>query len=152
VLHKNKKNLVQQYKKVHVGETHMLKYDLFYDYYVQYMQTKDGNNQTGNNRKSCLFYEELDCILGCRATMTPPVLLESSTSEKTLNAKGSKMAFSLVSMCMHVAFDKLNEVEGDATDRTASLISTSDITVGLSSTSNSLSQVSVSSGSSHSDS
>ena len=102
--HQNKKNLVQRYKKV--CETHMLKHDLllFYDYYAQYMQTKDGNNQTGNNRKSCPFYEELDCILGCRATMAPPVLLESSTGEKTMDAKGSKVSFLLdcLYVCMYV--------------------------------------------------
>ena len=52
---------------------------------------------------------------------------------------------------MQVGFDELNEVKGEATDRAASPSSTSNSTVGISSTSDSLSQVSVSSGSSHSD-
>jgi len=54
-------------------------------------------------------------------------------------------------VCMYVAFDEMNEVEGKTTERAASPSSTSSSTVGLTSTTDSLSQVSVSSSSSHSD-
>ena len=39
--------------------------------------TKDNNCQTGNKRKNCPFYRELDAILGTRASSEPVVVSEN---------------------------------------------------------------------------
>ena len=39
--------------------------------------TKDNNRQTRNERKNCLFYIELDAILGTRASSEPDVVWEN---------------------------------------------------------------------------
>ncbi len=48
---------------------------------------KDHNNKTGNGRKQCKFYKELDCILGHRPASTPVTLLDaaSAVTETTLD-------------------------------------------------------------------
>ena len=45
----------------------------------QYRAVKDHNNQTGNGRKACKYFEELDKILGHRPASVPTVLLDSGT-------------------------------------------------------------------------
>ena len=39
---------------------------------------KDNNRQTGNNRYSCPYYNEIDAIIGTRPVSTPPIVLQSS--------------------------------------------------------------------------
>jgi len=45
---------------------------------TKYRKTKDKNNQTGNNRHNCPFYNEIDSIIGTRPVCVPPVVMESS--------------------------------------------------------------------------
>ena len=47
---------------------------------TSYKEIKDHNNKTGNGRKQCKFYKELDCILGHRPASTPITLLDSGNS------------------------------------------------------------------------
>jgi len=37
---------------------------------------KDGLKQTGNKRKTCKFYEELDNVMGHKLAISPPVVLD----------------------------------------------------------------------------
>ena len=41
------------------------------------MQTKDKNQQTGNKRQVCPYYEELDAVLAKRASSQPVAILET---------------------------------------------------------------------------
>ncbi len=54
---------------------------------TSYKEVKDHNNQTGNGKKQCKFYKELDCILGHRPASTPVTLLDSASAitETTLD-------------------------------------------------------------------
>ena len=45
-----------------------------------YKKVKDHNSVTGNNRKTCKFYEKLDAILGHRPASTPSSLLDTGSS------------------------------------------------------------------------
>ena len=45
---------------------------------------KDGNNISGQGRKTCPFYDELDAILGTRAASCPPVVLDSGGGSHTV--------------------------------------------------------------------
>lgn len=63
------KNLTQKYCKVSFQCLELLKQ------YV--LQVKDNNRQTGNGRKTCPFYKEVDAILGTRASSEPIVVLEN---------------------------------------------------------------------------
>ncbi len=40
---------------------------------------KDSNNKTGEGRKTCKFYDELDRILGPRPASTPSFLIDTSS-------------------------------------------------------------------------
>ena len=44
---------------------------------------KDGNNVSGQGRKSCPFYDEIDAILGNRAASEPQIVLQSGTATET---------------------------------------------------------------------
>lgn len=64
---------------------------------TQYREVKDHNNKTGNGRKMCKFYSELDSILGHRPASLPVTLLDSgkpSSQEpdagQTLSQTGSE--------------------------------------------------------------
>ena len=41
-------------------------------------KAKDNNDQSGGGRKICRYYEELETIIGSRAAVSPPQLLEST--------------------------------------------------------------------------
>lgn len=47
---------------------------------AEYKKVKDNNNQTGNNRKMCKFFEKLDNVLGSKPATRPPVLVDSFES------------------------------------------------------------------------
>ena len=52
-----------------------------------YKKTVDHNRQSGNDRKSCLFYNELDEILGKKPNVTPKVTYSSSGYGNSYNKK-----------------------------------------------------------------
>jgi len=43
----------------------------------KYKKIKDGLKQTGNKRKTCKFYEELDNVMGHKLAISPPVILDT---------------------------------------------------------------------------
>ena len=45
---------------------------------------KDSNRISGTARTICPFFEEIDAILGTRASSSPVVLLESSTASPSI--------------------------------------------------------------------
>ena len=45
---------------------------------TEFKKTKDNNDQSGRGRKICRYYEELEKIIGSRAAVSPPQLLEST--------------------------------------------------------------------------
>ena len=47
---------------------------------VEYKKVKDNNNQTGNNRKMCKFFDKLDNVLGSKPATRPPILVDSFDS------------------------------------------------------------------------
>ena len=51
---------------------------------------KDNNNQTGNNRKTCKFYEKLDSVLGSKPATRPPVVIDSFESSSVNNSFDSQ--------------------------------------------------------------
>ena len=62
----------------------------------EYKKTKDHNrNQSGGNRKTCPFYDELDAVLGCRHSVEPAILFDTATptathqEDKTASISGS---------------------------------------------------------------
>ena len=56
-----------------------------------YKKIKDNNNKSGNNRKTCKYFEELDKILGDRPITTPPSVIESTGNQcyRSQNRTGS---------------------------------------------------------------
>ena len=48
----------------------------------RYKKIKDSNNRSGNKRRTCPFYKELDDILGDRPITNPPKLLDSMEAEE----------------------------------------------------------------------
>ena len=59
---------------------------------AEYKKVKD-NNQTGNNRKTCKFYEKLDSVLGSKPATRPPVVNDSfldSSYEDNDSSEGQK--------------------------------------------------------------
>ena len=57
----------------------------------QYRAVKDHNGQTGNGRKGCKYFEELDKILGHRPASVPTVLLDSGTTSTVGDSQDSEM-------------------------------------------------------------
>ena len=53
----------------------------------QYRLVKDHNGETGRGRKTCLFYNELDCILGHRPASVPSALLDTGSSSTALDSE-----------------------------------------------------------------
>ena len=60
-----------------------------------YREVKDNNKETGRGRKTCMFFEELDLILGHRLATVPFFLLDTgdspvsgSTSNQEADTKG----------------------------------------------------------------
>ncbi|XP_065895990.1 myb/SANT-like DNA-binding domain-containing protein 7 [Dysidea avara] len=49
----------------------------------EYKKIKDGLKQTGNNRKTCKFFEELDEVMGTKPAIAPPVLLDTFSTLTT---------------------------------------------------------------------
>ena len=49
---------------------------------TNYKKVKDGNNKTGESRKTCKFYDELDRILGHRSASAPSFLVDTSSEVK----------------------------------------------------------------------
>ena len=43
-----------------------------------YMNVKDNNSKSGNNKVTCPFFEELDAVLGHRPASAPPLILDAS--------------------------------------------------------------------------
>lgn len=59
----------------------------------EYKKVKDKNKETGNNRKTCKFYEELDVVLGHKPATRPPVIrdtLSDTLEESSGNAESSQ--------------------------------------------------------------
>ena len=55
---------------------------------TNYKKVKDSNNKTGENRKSCKFYDELDQILRHRPASAPSFLVDTSSAvEETTNSQ-----------------------------------------------------------------
>uniref|UniRef100_A0A3P9INA1 Myb/SANT-like DNA-binding domain-containing protein n=1 Tax=Oryzias latipes TaxID=8090 RepID=A0A3P9INA1_ORYLA len=50
---------------------------------AKYKEVKDWNKQSGRQRITCPFYEELDCILGDKPSVQPLELLDISKCSKT---------------------------------------------------------------------
>ena len=46
-----------------------------------YKKIKDNNNKSGNNRKTCKYFEQLDSILGDRPITRPPSVIESTSNQ-----------------------------------------------------------------------
>ena len=57
---------------------------------MEYKKVKDNNNQTGNNRKTCKFYERLDNVLGNKPAMRPPIVIDSFESSSGNNSCDSQ--------------------------------------------------------------
>ena len=57
---------------------------------VEYKKVKDNNNQTGNNRKTCKFYEKLDNVLGSKPATRPPIVIDSFESSSGNNSCDSQ--------------------------------------------------------------
>ena len=49
-----------------------------------YRDTKDHNGKTGQGRKTCKFFNELEEILGHRPTSVPAILLDTGSSSSTV--------------------------------------------------------------------
>ena len=49
----------------------------------EYKKIKDDLKQTGNNRKTCKFFEELDEVMGTKPAIVPPVLLDTFSTPTT---------------------------------------------------------------------
>ena len=58
---------------------------IFFLLYYLVGQVKDGNNISGNARKSCSLYEEIDQILGTQAVSCPPVVVEGGEGVSSAN-------------------------------------------------------------------
>jgi len=41
---------------------------------AEYKKVKDGNKETGNNRRTCKFYAEMDEVMGSKPAICPPVI------------------------------------------------------------------------------
>ena len=52
----------------------------------EYRQVKDHNGQTGQGRKPCKHFKELDNILGHRPASVPAVLLDTGTTTNSSTA------------------------------------------------------------------
>ena len=50
---------------------------------------KDHNGETGKGRKTCLFYRELDKILGHRPASVPTALLDTGSASTVLESQES---------------------------------------------------------------
>ena len=48
---------------------------------------KDHKSETGRGRKTCLFYSELDCILGHRPASVPSALLDTGSGSTVLDSE-----------------------------------------------------------------
>ena len=57
---------------------------------AEYKKVKDNNNQTGNNRKTCKFYERLDNVLGSKPATRPPIVIDTFESSSTNNSDSQK--------------------------------------------------------------
>ena len=55
----------------------------------QYRVVKDHNGETGKGRKTCLFYRELDEILGHRPASVPTALLDTGSTSTVLESQES---------------------------------------------------------------
>ena len=51
---------------------------------TKYREIKDHNRETGQGRKTCKFYKELDRIMGHRPASVPASLLDTGDSSSTL--------------------------------------------------------------------
>ena len=50
---------------------------------AKYRKIKDNNRQIRNNGQNCVFYSEIDAIVGTRPISVPPVVVESQTAADT---------------------------------------------------------------------
>ena len=61
---------------------------------TKYREVKDHNNKTGNGRKECKFFSELENILGHRPASVPAALLDSgSSSSQNLGDEDTQSSF-----------------------------------------------------------
>ena len=59
---------------------------------AKYRKVKDNNRQTGNNRRNCPFYNEIDAIVGTRPVSVPPIVVESQTTVDTVESTVTTVA------------------------------------------------------------
>ena len=59
---------------------------------AKYRKVKDNNSQTGKNRQSCPFYNEIDAIVGTRPVSVPPIMVESQTTVDTVESTVTTVA------------------------------------------------------------
>ena len=57
---------------------------------AEYKKVKDNNSQTGNNRKTCKFYERLDSVLGSKPATRPPIVIDSFESSVNNSSDSQK--------------------------------------------------------------
>ena len=57
---------------------------------AEYKKVKNNNNQTGNNRKTCKFYEKLDNVLGSKPATRPSIVIDSFESSSGNNSCDSQ--------------------------------------------------------------
>ena len=57
---------------------------------AEYKKVKDNNNQPGNSRKTCKFYERLDSMLGSKSATRPPIVINTFKSSSTNNSDSQK--------------------------------------------------------------
>ena len=67
------KNLTHKYRKVSMVFFMLCKFMVLF-----FNKVKDHNDRSGKDRITCPFFEELDAVLGTRASSCPVVLLESN--------------------------------------------------------------------------
>ena len=59
---------------------------------AKYRKVKDNNRQTGNNRRNCPFYNEIDAIVGIRPVSVPLIVVESQTTMDTVESTVTTVA------------------------------------------------------------
>ena len=57
---------------------------------VEYKKVKDGNKETGNNRKTCKFYEEMNQVMGQKPAICPPVIRDTLVAEEDTGTEPSE--------------------------------------------------------------